>query len=111
MSDHGLSNHHSSTLNEIFDHQKHSVEWRKVKSLLEAVGTVEKEHNGHLKVTIGPETETLHVPNGKDVDRQMIVDLRRMLTEAGLSPDGKPAVKDQKDRDYGDNRRGNPSES
>ena len=97
MSDHGLSNHHSSTLNEIFDHQKHSVEWRKVKSLLDAVGT--------------PETETFHVPNGKDVDRQMIVDLRRMLTEAGMGPDGGKPVKDQKDRDYGDNRRGNPSES
>ena len=110
MSDHGLSNHHSSTLNEIFDHQKHSVEWRKVKSLLDAVGTVEKEHNGHLKVTIGPETETFHVPNGKDVDRQMIVDLRRMLTEAGMGPDGGKPVKDQKDRDYGDNRRGTPSE-
>ena len=41
----------------------------------------------------------------------MIVDLRRMLTEAGMGPDGGKPVKDQKDRDYGDNRRGNPSES
>jgi len=109
MAEH-LSNHHSSTLKEIFDHQNHSVEWRKIESLLEAVGSVEKEHNGHLKVTIGPETEMFHVHHSKDADRQSIVDLRRMLTEAGLNPDGEKAVKDERDRDYGDNRRGEPTD-
>ena len=111
MSTDGLSNHHSSTLREIFDHQNHSVEWRKIESLLEAVGTVTKEHNGHLKVELGPETETFHAHHGKDADRQSIVDLRRMLTEAGYGPEGKSgAVKDQRDRDYADNRRGKPVE-
>jgi hypothetical protein len=111
MADHGLSNHHSSTLREIFDHQSHSIEWRKVESLLEAVGTVEKQHNGHLKVEVGPETETFHVPNGKDVDRQVIVDLRRMLTQAGYGPEGEAgAVEDQRDRDYKDNRWGKPED-
>lgn len=107
MADHGLSNHHSSTLAEIFDHQKHSVEWRKVESLLNAVGNVTKEHNGHLKVELGPETETFRVPHGKDINQQQIVDLRRMLTGAGYGPEAKP-VKDERDRDYGDNRRGKP---
>jgi hypothetical protein len=58
MADHGLSNHHSSTLADLFDHQKHTIEWRKVESLLKAIGTVTEEHNGHLKVTVGPESET-----------------------------------------------------
>jgi len=110
MSDQGLSNHHSSTLKEIFDHQNHSVEWRKIESLLEAVGTVTKEHNGHLKVEIGPETEVFHVHQNKDADRQSIVDLRRMLTEAGLNPDGTAAVQDERDRDYNDNRWGKPED-
>ena len=39
MADHGLSNHHSSTLADLFDHQKHTIEWRKVESLLNAIGT------------------------------------------------------------------------
>ena len=55
-------------------------------SLLEAVGTTAHEHNGKLKVTLGPETETFQPPRGKDIDEQMLVDLRRMLTGAGLAP-------------------------
>jgi hypothetical protein len=84
-----LNNHHRDTLKKILDHPASgNVEWRQVLSLLEAVGTVEEEHNGKFKVTLGTETEMLGRPHGKDVDRQMIVDLRRMLTGAGFSADG-----------------------
>ena len=55
-------------------------------SLLEAVGTVTEEHNGKLKITLGSETETLRAPHGKDIDQQLIVDLRRMLRGAGYAP-------------------------
>jgi len=104
-----LSNHHRSTLREIFDHQATgNVEWRKVRSLLEAVGTVTEEHDGKLKVTVGPETEVLHVPNHKELDRQTVVDLRRMLTEAGYGPEDE-AVTDDRNRDYGDSRWGKPT--
>jgi hypothetical protein len=83
-----LNNHHRDTLRKILDHPSSgNVEWRQVLSLLEAVGTVEEEHNGKFKVTLGSETETMDRPHGKDVDTQMIVDLRRMLTGAGVSPD------------------------
>ena len=84
-----LNNHHRDTLKKILDHPASgNVEWRQVLSLLEAVGTVEEEHNGKFKVTLGAETEMLGRPHVKDVDRQMIVDLRRMLTGAGFSSDG-----------------------
>jgi hypothetical protein len=84
-----LNNHHRDTLRKILDHPASgNLEWRQVLSLLEAVGTVEEEHNGKFKVTVGSETEMLRRPRGKDVETQMIVDLRRMLTGAGLSPDG-----------------------
>jgi hypothetical protein len=80
-----LSNHHRDTLRKILGHPASgNVEWRSVISLMEAVGTVREEHNGKFEVTVGPETEVLHRPHGKDVDTQMILDLRRMLTEAGL---------------------------
>ena len=52
-----------------------------MRSLLEAVGTVIEEHNGKLKVTLGSETEVVQPPHGKDIDPQLIVDLRRMLTK------------------------------
>jgi hypothetical protein len=57
-----------------------------VLSLLEAVGSVTEQRNGNVEVTLGGETEVLRPPRDKDVDRQMIVDLRRMLSTAGLAP-------------------------
>ncbi len=61
----------------------HNIEWRAVVSLLEAVGEVTVRHDGKVAVKIGPELEFLVPPVGKDVDDQMVIDLRRMLTNAG----------------------------
>ena len=82
-----LNHHHRDTLEKLFRHPlSGNVEWRQVLSLLEAVGTTTKEPNGKVKVELGGQTEILQPPDGKDVDRQLIVDLRRMLTNAGLGP-------------------------
>jgi hypothetical protein len=82
-----LTHHHRDTLEKIFTHPSSgNVEWRQVLSLLEAVGTITEEHNGKVKVALGRETEVLQPPRGKDIDKQMIVDLRRMLTAAGFTP-------------------------
>src|SRR5262249_28976597 len=76
---------HRATLEKILRHPAGgNVEGREVRALLEAVGTTTAEPNGKLKVTLGAETEVLQPPHGKDVDAQMIVDLRRMLTGVGL---------------------------
>jgi hypothetical protein len=105
-----LSSHHRDTVEKIFSHPSSSnIEWRQVVSLLEAVGSVTHEHNGKLKVTLGPETEVLPVPQGKDVDVQILVDLRRMLTQAGFAPGNSPATPDERSRDHGDGRWGEPT--
>lgn len=81
-----LNNHHRDTLERILGHRSTgNIEWRQVLSLLEAVGATTAEHNGKLKVTLGGETEVLDPPRGKDVDAQMIVDVRRMLSSAGFT--------------------------
>jgi hypothetical protein len=83
-----LSSRHRDTVEKIFSHPlSGNVEWRQVLSLLEAVATTTKEPNGKVKVELGGQTEVLQPPEDKDVDRQMIVDLLRMLTTAGLRPD------------------------
>lgn len=64
----------------------HNIEWRAVLSLLEAVGEVTTRHDGKVAVKVGPELEFLVPPTGKDVDDQMVIDLRRMLTNAGYRP-------------------------
>lgn len=79
-----LDAEHRDTVEHIFDRGT-NIEWRRVLSLLEAVGTVEEKHDGRFLVTVGDETETLDRPHGKDVDEQMLVDLRRMLTRAGIT--------------------------
>jgi hypothetical protein len=79
-----LDAEHRDTVEQIFNHGE-NVEWRRVRSLLEAVGTVDEEHDGRFRVTLGDETETFDRPHGKDVDVQMLVDLRRMLTRAGIT--------------------------
>ena len=79
-----LDSHHRDTLRQIFRHPaSHNIEWRAVMSLLEAVGGVTVRHDGKVAVKIGSELEFLEPPAGKDIDAQMVVDLRRMLRNAG----------------------------
>ena len=86
-----LNNHHRDTLQRILGHPASgNIEWRQVLSLLNAVGTVNEEHNGKVKVTIGPETEVFEPPRGKDIDVQTVVNLRRMLSSAGIGESAGP---------------------
>jgi hypothetical protein len=81
-----LGSRHRDTLEKLFRHAGGNVDWRQVRSLLEAVGSVSEEHDGTLRVTIGDQKQVFRPPHNKDVDRQMMVDLRRLLTRAGYSP-------------------------
>jgi hypothetical protein len=82
-----LDGRHRDTLRQIFGHPvSHNIEWHAVMSLLEAVGTVTVGHDGKVDVKVGGEQEFLTPPRGKDVDEQLVVDLRRMLTSAGFRP-------------------------
>ena len=82
-----LDGRHRDTLRQIFAHPtSHNIEWRRVADLLETVGTVTVRHDGKLAVKLGNEQEFLEPPAGKDIDTQMVVDLRRMLSEAGYAP-------------------------
>jgi hypothetical protein len=81
-----LSNHHRETLTHILQHPLgHNIEWRDVLSLLEAVATVKETPHGKYLVTLGDETETFERPRHKDIEPQQVVDLRRMLTNAGFT--------------------------
>ncbi len=82
-----LDNHHRNTLRQIFEHPvSHNIEWHAVTSLLEAVGTVDVRHDGRIDVRVGSERAFLEPPAGKDIDEQMVLDLRQMLSKAGYDP-------------------------
>ena len=79
-----LSGHHRDTLLQIFQEPTgHNVEWHDVMSLLEAIGSIEQPHEDMFQFRIGTETEVLRRSNDKDIDGQQLVDLRRMLANAG----------------------------
>jgi hypothetical protein len=79
-----LNNHHRNTLRKIFQHPAgHNIEWHAVISLLEAVGSAVEHSDGKVAVTLGPETELFDPPPHKDIDTQTVVNLRRMLNNAG----------------------------
>jgi hypothetical protein len=48
---------------------------------------VKEAPNGRYLVTLGTETETFEPPKHKDIDAQQVVDLRRMLKNAGFAPE------------------------
>ena len=75
-----LDNEQRKTLEQILDHRSGAnIEWRHVRALLEALGTVTDDHNGKVTVTVGAVSEVFQPPREKDVDEELLSDLRRML--------------------------------
>jgi hypothetical protein len=79
-----LSNHHRNTLRQILQHPAgHNIEWRAVLSLLAVAGAAVEQPGGKVAVTIGSQTEYFEPPRHKDIGTQAVVNLRRMLVQAG----------------------------
>ena len=82
-----LAHAHRETLETIFAHPSSgNVEWRRVRSLLEALDAIEERHDGKVAISLGGEREVIQPPRGKDVDQNLLADLRRMLRSAGYEP-------------------------
>ena len=85
--DKALDGHHRATVEKIFQHPvNHNIQWHDVLSLLQNVATVTEDHDGRYKVTLGSETETFDAPRHHDINEQQVIDLRRMLKGAGITP-------------------------
>ena len=83
-----LDAHHRATVDKIFGHLvSHNIQWHDVLSLLESGGNVSKEHDGRDAVTLGSETQTFDAPRRHDIEEQQVIDLRRMLGDAGITPE------------------------
>jgi len=83
-----LDAHHRATVEKIFNHPvSHNIQWHDVLSLLQRVATVSEDHDGRFAVTLGSETETFDAPRHHDINEQQVIDLRRMLKGAGITPE------------------------
>jgi hypothetical protein len=77
-----LDNEQRKTLEQIVDHRSGAnIEWRHVRVLLEALGTVTAEPNGKVRVTVGGLSEVFQPPREKDVDEELLSELRRLLAQ------------------------------
>lgn len=86
MDQHKLSGHHLATAQKVLSHPVgHNIAWHDAVSLISDLGTITEEPNHRFTVSIGTETETFDRPRGDDLDEQQVVDLRRMLTNIGIT--------------------------
>jgi hypothetical protein len=85
-----LTGHHRTTLRKIFAHPlDHNIQWHEAVALLQHVGTA-TEHEGALRVTLGGHSTTLHAPHsghGDALAADQVMDLRRLLEQAGITPE------------------------
>ena len=80
------------TLDAIFRHPlAHNLSWREVVNLFGAIGGAEEKPNGGYLFRAGTETLAMNRPHGKDLTGSEVIDLRRLLTRTGWSPDA-PAL-------------------
>ena len=83
-----IRDHQRNALRQIFQHPAGlNIEWRAVLALSAAVGSAEERHDGKVAVTIGSQTQYFDPPRHKDIGTQAVVNLRRMLTQAGYRAD------------------------
>jgi len=83
-----LKGSHLRTYNTIFQHPiSHNLEWRAVRALLEQIGQIVEEPNGHLKATRNGQTLILHKPHTKDLaEDQDVMALRHFLKQSDAVP-------------------------
>jgi len=83
-----LTGPHQRTFERIFQHPiSHNLEWRDVHALLSEIATVEKEHNGSLKVTRNGQVLVLHPTSNKDVtEMHEVMTLRHFLERSEAAP-------------------------
>lgn len=78
---------HTRTLDQLFQHPlSHNIEWKDVVRLLEAVGQVDEEHNGKLRVALNKETIVLRRPHNDVLDVEQLVEIKHFLERAGVTP-------------------------
>jgi hypothetical protein len=76
---------HQGTYDAVFQHPiARNLQWRDVKSMLDALAEVTEEHNGNLKYTRNGQTLTVHPPRRKDFsDVQELMQIRHFLERSG----------------------------
>jgi hypothetical protein len=92
-----MSHKQTHILGRIFQHPvSHNLEWHDVIALIEHLGTVEEQDNGHLAFTVNGVSQVFHRSHEKDVSEvQEVLDLRHFLESAGIDIEPQNAIDGQ----------------
>ncbi len=83
-----LDHHNRLTAERVFRHPtSHNIQWHDVESLLGQLGETRETSHGSLEVTIGEHVSFLGGPRHRELTEQHVVDLRKILRAAGLTPE------------------------
>ena len=84
---HRILNRDRRTLEAVFRHPVSSnIAWSDALHLTERLGTARQEHNGRLLLEIGEQRHVFHQPHAKALTSEEVVQLRRFLESAGVTP-------------------------
>lgn len=91
-----LSRANRRTIAALYQHPlSHNLEWSRVVTLFERLGSVDQKSHDMVAFSIGDEHHELVKPHGKDLTASDVMTLRHMLTRAGWSaepPTGRAAA-------------------
>ena len=74
------------TLEAIFHHPSaHNLEWRHVVALIADIGDVHEKANSEFLFEIAGKRHVMRKPHSKDLTSSEVIEIRRFLTQAGLS--------------------------
>jgi hypothetical protein len=81
-----LKGSHKITYESIFHHPlPHNLQWREVRSMLEAIADETANHEGTLKFTLNNQKLVMHEPAGKNIaDISEIMEIRHFLERSGF---------------------------
>ena len=83
-----LDRRHRATVEKIYNHPVgHNIQWHDVLSLLEHLDAVTEAHPDRYTVKLGTKMETFDGHRSHDLGQQQVMDLRRMLQNAGITPE------------------------
>ncbi len=81
-----LTRSHQNIYDAILRHPTaRNLDWRDVRSMLEALAEVVEEPNGNLKVTRGGQMLVLHPSRDKDVAGEELMEIRHFLERSGAA--------------------------